>query len=50
MVQTVLQDAAGQAKAGLEAVDKIMAGEQIPGNEIMVPFVNITQDNVADFQ
>ena len=37
MVQTVLQDAAGQAKAGLEAVDKIMAGEQIPGNEIMVP-------------
>ena len=50
MVQTVLQDAAGQAKAGLEAADKIMAGEQIPGNEIMVPFVNITQDNVADFQ
>lgn len=50
MVQTVLQDAAGQAKAGLEAVDKIIAGEQIPGNEIMVPFVNITQDNVADFQ
>ena len=50
MVQTVLQDAAGQAKAGFEAVDKIMAGEQIPGNEIMVPFVNITQDNVADFQ
>ena len=50
MVQTVLQDAAGQAKAGLEAVDKIMAGEQIPGNEIMVPFVNITQDNVADCQ
>lgn len=50
MVQTVLQDAAGQAKAGLEAVDKLMAGEEIPGNEIIVPFQNITQENVADFQ
>ncbi len=50
MVQTVLQDAAGQAKAGLEAVDKLMAGEEIPDNQIMVPFVNITQENVADFQ
>lgn len=50
MCQTVLQDAAGQATAGLEAVDKIMAGEEIPDNQIMVPFVDITADNVADYQ
>lgn len=50
MCQTVLQDAAGQATAGLEAVDKIMAGEEIPDNQIMVPFVDITAENVADYQ
>lgn len=49
MVQTVLQDAAGQAIAGLEAVDKIMAGETLE-KEIMVPFQNITKENVADYQ
>lgn len=48
MCQTVLQDAAGQATAGLEAIDKIMAGETV--DEIMVPFQNITADNVADYQ
>lgn len=49
MSQTVLQDAAGQAEAAVEAVQKITAGETVD-SEIIVPFQSITIDNAADFQ
>jgi inositol transport system substrate-binding protein len=44
MVQTVLQNAPGQAKAALEVIQKIVAGEN-PGKEVFVPFESITKDN-----
>ena len=49
MAQTVLQDAAGQAKAAYETVQKMIAGESVE-KEILVPFQSITKDNVADYQ
>jgi inositol transport system substrate-binding protein len=48
MVQTVLQNAPGQAKAALEVVQKIAAGES-PEKEIFVPFESITKDNVNQY-
>ncbi|MGN1014843.1 MAG: sugar ABC transporter substrate-binding protein [Butyricicoccus sp.] len=48
MVQTVLQDAEGQGQAGLETVKRIVAGEDVE-DEVIVPFQNITLDNVEDY-
>jgi inositol transport system substrate-binding protein len=48
MVQSVLQNAPGQADAALEAINRIRAGQSVE-NVIMVPFVSITADNVGDF-
>jgi inositol transport system substrate-binding protein len=44
MVQTVLQNAPGQAKAALEVIQKIAAGGT-PEKEVFVPFESITKDN-----
>ncbi len=49
MTQTVLQDAPGQAKAAFEALQKLVAGEEVE-KQILVPFQSITAENVADFQ
>lgn len=49
MCQTVLQDAAGQAKAAHEVLEKLKNGET-PDKEVIVPFQSITKDNVADYQ
>lgn len=48
MCQTVLQDAAGQAKATHEVLEKLKNGET-PDKEIIVPFQSVTKDNVADY-
>ncbi|NDL66443.1 sugar ABC transporter substrate-binding protein [Anaerotalea alkaliphila] len=48
MVQTVLQDAPGQAKAAMEAILMIEKGES-PEKEIIVPFTSITKENVDQF-
>ncbi len=48
MAQTVLQDAPGQATAAVDAIQKILAGEDA-GKEVMVPFVSITKDNVDQY-
>ena len=47
MLQTVLQDAPGQAEAGLKVVGKLVAGEK--AEDEIVPFRNITAENAADF-
>lgn len=47
MTQTVLQDAKGQATAGLKVVDKLAAGEK--AEDEVVPFQNIVADNAKDF-
>lgn len=49
MAQTVLQDAPGQAEAGLEAIEKILAGEEIEGGQVIVPFRNVTAENISDY-
>lgn len=49
MVQTILQDAPGQADAAYEVVQKLMNGETID-NEVLVPFQSVTADNVEQFQ
>lgn len=49
MAQTVLQDAAGQAAAAFDVVQKMISGENTD-TEVIVPFQSITADNVADFQ
>lgn len=48
MVQTILQDAPGQAEAAYGVMQKLMAGEDA-GKEVLVPFQSVTADNVADF-
>jgi inositol transport system substrate-binding protein len=48
MVQTVLQNAPGQAKACLEAMQKL-AAKQAVQKEILVPFESITKDNVDKY-
>ncbi|MGF6988800.1 inositol transport system substrate-binding protein [Lachnospiraceae bacterium PF1-21] len=49
MVQTILQDAPGQANAAYEVVERLMKGESIE-DEVLVPFVSITKDNVAEYK
>ncbi|WNX85983.1 sugar ABC transporter substrate-binding protein [Agathobaculum sp. NTUH-O15-33] len=48
MVQTILQDAPGQAEAAYGVMTKLMAGED-PGKEVLVPFQSVTADNVAEY-
>lgn len=48
MCQTVLQDAAGQAKATHEVLEKLKNGET-PDKEVIVPFQSITKDNVDEY-
>lgn len=48
MVQSVLQNAPGQAAAALEVINKLRAGED-PGKEVIVPFESITKDNVDQY-
>ena len=48
MCQTVLQDAAGQAKAAHEVLEKLKNGET-PDKEVIVPFQSITKDNVDEY-
>lgn len=47
MVQTIMQDAAGQAEAAYEVVGKMIDGEDTD-SEVLVPFVSVTADNVAE--
>ena len=49
MAQSVLQNATGQAEACLDVMKKLTAGET-PEKQVMVPFVSITKENVADFE
>lgn len=49
MAQTVLQDAAGQAKAAFEVMQKLVNGEKTD-SEVIVPFQSITKDNVAQYE
>jgi inositol transport system substrate-binding protein len=48
MVQTVLQNAPGQAKSCYEVIQKIIKGETVE-KEIFVPFESITKDNANQF-
>lgn len=48
MVQTILQDAPGQATAAYEVMTKLMKGET-SDKEVLVPFQSVTADNVADY-
>lgn len=48
MVQTVLQDAPGQGSAAVDVIKTLMAGET-PDAEVLVPYVSVTADNVADY-
>ena len=49
MVQTVLQDAPGQGAAGLEALRELVSSGSMQ-EEYIVPFVSITEENLADYQ
>ena len=49
MVQTILQDAPGQALGAYKVVQKLMNGEE-PETEVLVPFQSVTIDNVAEFK
>lgn len=48
MVQTILQDAPGQAKSAYDVIQKLMKGEA-PDKEVLVPFQSVTADNVDQF-
>lgn len=48
MVQTILQDAPGQAEAAYQVMTKLINGET-PDKEVLVPFQSVTKDNVADY-
>ena len=48
MVQTIKQDAAGQAQGAVDIVASIVSGGS-PSN-VVVPFTSITKDNVAQFR
>ncbi len=48
MVQTILQDAPGQAEAAYGVITKLMNGEDVD-KEVLVPFQSVTADNVADY-
>ncbi|MGL6199027.1 MAG: sugar ABC transporter substrate-binding protein [Lachnospiraceae bacterium] len=49
MVQTILQDAPGQANAAYDVVEKLINGEDTD-SEVLVPFVSVTKDNVAEYK
>ncbi len=49
LTATVLQDAVGQGRGGVEVIHKALMG-QTPESIIWVPFVLITPENLADFQ
>lgn len=48
MSQTVMQDAKGQGEGAWKLVQAILSGEQ-PSQDLIVPFVSITRDNIAQF-
>lgn len=48
MVQTILQDAPGQADAAYGVIEKLMAGQDA-GSEVLVPFQSVTKENVDEF-
>lgn len=48
MVQTILQDAPGQASMAYEVVQKLQNGEETE-SEYLVPFVSVTADNLSDY-
>jgi inositol transport system substrate-binding protein len=49
MIQTVLQNAPGQARAALEVMKKIAAGQTVD-KVVMVPFESITAENVDKYK
>ena len=48
MVQTIKQDAAAQAEGAVKILDSLNKGETSQ-SDIVVPFVSITKDNIAQF-
>jgi inositol transport system substrate-binding protein len=48
MIQTVLQNAPGQAKACFDVIQKITKGESVE-KEVFVPFESITKDNANQY-
>lgn len=48
MVQTILQNAPGQAEAAYEVANKLLNGESV-GKEVLVPFESVTADNVDQY-
>jgi inositol transport system substrate-binding protein len=48
MTVTIFQDGLGQASGAMDAVTKILAGENVE-QEINIPFKLITQDNYKEF-
>jgi len=48
MSQTVMQDAKGQGEAAWKLVQAIARGEK-PSQDLIVPFVSITRDNIVQF-
>ena len=49
MVQTILQDAPRQAEAAYGVVEKLLGDEEVD-EEVLVPFVSVTKDNVAEYK
>ena len=48
MVQTVKQDAVGQAKGAITVIEEIGKGNP-PPKDIIIPFASITKDNLNEF-
>lgn len=49
MVQTILQDAPGQAAAAYDVINMLRKGESTE-SEVLVPFQSVTSENIAEFQ
>lgn len=49
MVQTILQDAPGQAAAAYDVVEKLTKDESVD-KEVLVPFVSVTAENLAEYK
>ena len=49
MVQTILQDAPGQALAAYDVIKLAIDGKELPV-EVLVPFQSVTIENLADFK
>ena len=48
---TVLQDGEGQIQAGIDVMLSVINGEKVDAHQkVMVPFVLVTKENVADYQ